>query len=353
MNFDLLKKLSEAHGVPGQEDMIRAIVRDELKDICTFETDSMGNLHCLKPANVDRSADDARKLMIAAHMDEIGFVVKFIDGSGFIRIHPLGGWDPRQMCAQRVFVHTRDGAKQGLLMLGTKPKHLLTPGEGDKAPTTDQFFVDLGLKGDEVKALVEIGDMVTMDRDCRMTGSHITGKAMDNRVACYIMIEAMKAAKNHVVDVHGIATVQEEIGLRGATAAGYSVKPDVCVAIDVTLANDIPGIPEQDCITKLGEGTAIKILDSSLICHPKIVAHFKELAIKHEIKYQLELLPAGGTDAGGVQRQNGGVPSFTLSVPCRYVHTVNETVHPDDVDASVELLARYIENMHEGNYSFD
>ncbi len=352
MNFPLLKKLCEAHGVPGQEDNIREIVREELKGICEFETDYLGNLHCIKRANLDRSPSDEKKLMIAAHMDEIGFAVKFIDSNGFIRIHPLGGWDPRQMCAQRVFVHTKEGPKQGLLMLGTKPKHLLAPGEGDKAPTTDQFFVDLGMTADEVKAAVSIGDGVTMDRDCRMNGNFVTGKAMDNRVACYVMIEAMKAVGGHKVDVYGVATVQEEIGCRGAMAAGISIKPDVCVAIDVTLANDLPGIPEQDCITKLGEGTAIKILDSSLICHPKVVAHFRELAEKNEIKYQLELLPAGGTDASAVQKQNGGVPSFTLSVPCRYVHTVNETISPADLDASVALLAKYIENMHFGEYSY-
>jgi putative aminopeptidase FrvX len=154
------------------------------------------------------------------------------------------------------------------------------------------------------------------------------------------------------VDIYAVATVQEEIGLRGASAAGSSIKPDVAIALDITLANDIPGVPDQDQVTKLGEGTAIKIMDSSLICHPKLVAHFRQIAENHKIKHQMEILSRGGTDAGGIQRLNGGVPAFTLSIPTRYVHTVNETVHPADVQASIDLLAKYLEEAETGNYSY-
>lgn len=348
MNEKLLRRLTEAHGVPGQEDAIRAIVRDELKGICELKVDQMGNLICLKKG----SKKGAQKLMLAAHMDEIGFLVKFIDDSGFLRIQPLGGWDARQMASQRVFVHTRGGMLNGVLMASQKPKHLLTPDELNKPVTTDSYFVDLGLSGKDAKKQVSQGDMVTMNRTLQRMGKLATCKCMDDRVAVYVMIEAMKAAKTHAVDVYGVATVQEEIGLRGAAASGWAIQPDVCVAIDITLANDIPGIPEQDHITRLGEGTAIKIMDSSLICHPKVVAHFRKLAEKHKIKHQMEVLPMGGTDAGGVQRLHGGIPAFTLSIPTRYVHTVNETVHEDDVDASVELLRRYIEDAHNGKYSY-
>ncbi|MFI5387081.1 MAG: M20/M25/M40 family metallo-hydrolase, partial [Fimbriimonadales bacterium] len=153
-------------------------------------------------------------------------------------------------------------------------------------------------------------------------------------------------------EVHAVATVQEEIGLRGASAAGSAIAPDIVVAIDVTLAMDIPGVPDQDKITSLGEGAAIKLMDSSLLCHPKVVSHFRSLAEKNKIKHQIEVLPMGGTDAGGVQRLHGGIPAFTLSVPCRYIHTVNETVHRDDVQASVDLLARYIEDAHNGDYGY-
>jgi endoglucanase len=195
--------------------------------------------------------------------------------------------------------------------------------------------------------------MVTMNRTFQTMGDLYTCKCMDDRAAVFVMIEALKAAKSHDCDIYAVATTQEEIGLRGAAAAGSGINPDVCVAIDVTLANDFPGIPAEYCITKLGDGTAIKVMDSSLICHPKVVAHFEDLANQHGIKYQLELLTAGGTDAGGVQRLNGGIPSFTLSIPTRYIHTVNETVHHNDVQASIDLLARYIEDCGNRDYAFE
>ncbi|MCH8273410.1 MAG: M42 family metallopeptidase [Armatimonadetes bacterium] len=352
MNVDLLKRLTEAHGVPGQEDEVRAIVTRELEGTCDLSVDSMGNLHCVREAAVKPRRGNAKKLMIAAHMDEIGFVVKHIDDKGFLRIQTLGGWDPRQMFSQRVFVHTKAGPVNGLLTYQTKPKHMLSPEEASKPPQIDNFFVDLGLDGRAAKRKVRLGDMVTMNRTFQQMGKLMTCKCMDDRAGLYVMIEAVKAARRHQVDVHAIATVQEEVGLRGATASGWSVQPDIAVALDVTLANDFPGISDQDQVTRLGEGAAIKLMDSSLICHPKLVEHFRSLAQKHKIKHQIEILPRGGTDAGGVQRLHGGIPSFTLSIPTRYIHTVNETVHSGDVDACVKLLARYIEDAHGGRYGY-
>jgi endoglucanase len=350
MNVELLRKLVEAHGVPSREEAIREIVKAELGKICDIEVDSMGNVHCVKRAKGVKG--EAKKLMLAAHMDEIGFMVKFIDDSGFLRIQPLGGWDPRQMASQRVFVHANGGPLPGVLMSSTKPKHMLTADEAGKPAVIDNFFVDLGLDGKTAKKKISLGDPVTMNRTMQEMGDLLTCKCMDDRVAVFTMIEAVKAAKNHKVDIYAVATVQEEVGLRGAAASGSAIKPDIAVAIDITLANDIPGLPEQDHITKLGKGTAIKVMDSSLICHPKMVEHFKKIGDKHKIPYQMEVLPFGGTDAGAIQRLHGGIPSFTLSIPTRYVHTVNETVHRKDVQASIDILARYIEDAHNGDYSY-
>jgi len=352
MNEALLQELVEAHGIASREERIREIVRRELGAICEIRVDTMGNMICRKPATAPPKKGEPRKLMIAAHMDEIGFLVKFIDSNGYLRLNPVGGWDARQMASQRVIVHTQKGDLPGVLMQSTKPKHLLKPEEMAKAPAVEDFFVDIGMSKREAERAVRIGDWVTMDRTMQKMGKLYTCKAMDDRIAVYVMIEAMKGVKNHAVDVYGVATVQEEVGLRGATTSGWSIHPDICVAIDVTLANDIPGIPESDHVTQLGRGTAIKVMDSSLICHPAMVEHFRSLAEKHKIPYQMEVLPAGGTDAGGVQRLHGGIPSFTLSVPCRYIHTVNETVHQKDVEASVKLLARYIEDAHRGDYTY-
>lgn len=349
MNIGLLKELTEAHGTSGYEDAIREIVKREFDGLGDITTDTMGNVTLLKRGN---SGPTAKKLMLAAHMDEIGYIVKFIDSNGFMRLNPLGGWDPRQMNSQRVVVHTKSGPLPGVLMYGTKPAHLLSDAEKAQGQKLDDFFVDLGFTADEVKTKVRLGDQVTMDGRFAQIGNHVTCKSMDDRVAVFVMIEAVKAAGEHNVDVYAVATVQEEIGLRGATAAGWSINPDICIALDITLANDIPGVPEQDQITKLGAGAAIKIMDSSLICHPKVVEHFRSLAEKNEIKHQMEILSRGGTDAGGIQRLHGGIPSFTLSIPSRYVHTVNETVDCSDVQACIDLLARYIEDAHNGVYSY-
>lgn len=347
MNIDLLRELVEAHGVSGYEDDIRTIVRRELEPLVDeVRADRMGNLIAYKKGT------GGPKLMIAAHMDEIGFVVKFIEKDGFLRLKTLGGWDPRQMNSQRVVVKTAEGPLQGVLMYGTKPAHLLSDNEKKEGQVHTSFFVDLGLSADEVKKRVQLGDAVTMDRPLVKTGDLLTSKAMDDRVSVYVMIEAVRAAGAHGAEVYAVATVQEEVGLRGAAAAGSAIAPDVVVAVDITLANDIPGVPDQDVTTTLGKGAAIKILDSSLICHPKVVAHFKRLAEKHEIPHQMEILSAGGTDAGAVQKLHGGIPAFTLSIPTRYVHTVNETVHPVDVQACVDLLARYIEDCANGDYNY-
>jgi endoglucanase len=241
MNVELLRKLVEAHGVPSREEAIREIVKAELGKICDIEVDSMGNVHCVKRAKGVKG--EAKKLMLAAHMDEIGFMVKFIDDSGFLRIQPLGGWDPRQMASQRVFVHAKGGPLPGVLMSSTKPKHMLTADEAGKPAVIDNFFVDLGLDGKTAKKKISLGDPVTMNRTMQEMGDLLTCKCMDDRVAVFTMIEAVKAAKNHKVDIYAVATVQEEVGLRGAAASGSAIKPDIAVAIDITLANDIPGLP--------------------------------------------------------------------------------------------------------------
>ncbi len=348
MNVSLLRELVEGHGIPGQEDAIRAIVRRELGPITECRTDMMGNLICVK-----KGKPGARRVMVAAHMDEIGFLVKFIDNDGFLRLQPLGGFDPRQMNSQRVIVHTAAGPKNGVLMYGTKPKHLLTDAEAAAPQKVEGFFVDCGLSGESAKEIISIGDMVTMDRTMIQMGELFTCKCMDDRVGVFVMIEAVKKLVDQECEVIAVATVQEEIGLRGAAASGSAVQPDVVVALDVTLANDIPGIPEQDHITKLGRGTAIKVMDSSLVCHPKLVEHFRQVAIREGIPYQMEVLPMGGTDAGAIQRLNGGIPALTLSIPTRYIHTVNETVHAGDVQASIDILAEYLQDAHNGVYSYE
>lgn len=350
MDFDLLKRLCETPGVPSREDQIRRVVQEALTPLVDhLEVDVMGNVVGVKRGN------GGRKVMLAAHMDEIGFLVRHIDDKGFVRLQPLGGFDARQLFAQRVLVHTRKGeVLRGVLAYSTKPAHLLTPEEINKPPQMESFFVDLGLSAEGVKERVSVGDMVTMDRTTESCGDVFFGKAMDDRVGVFVMIEALRQLKGKrlEVDIYAVATAQEEVGLRGATTAAYALEPDIGIALDVTLANDYPGPPDTETVTKLGQGVAIKVMDGSLICHPKLVEHFREIAEREGIAHQMEILPRGGTDAGALQRSRAGVVSITLSIPTRYVHTVNEMVHRKDVEAAVHLLALYLEEAHTRDYRF-
>jgi endoglucanase len=284
--------------------------------------------------------------MLAAHMDEIGFLVRYVEDKGFIRLQPVGGFDGRALFAQRVHVHTRVGVLPGVLNAESKPIHMLG-NEKPPAPDVGGYFVDLGLPAATVKERVRVGDMVTMDRTTEEIGDCVTSKAMDDRVGVFVMIEAMRNLRAHLAEVIAVATVQEEVGLRGATPAGYAIEPDIAIALDITLALDVEGSEDRDAITRLGQGTAIKIMDNSLICDPRIVEAFRTIAEREGITHQLEVLPFGGTDAGGVQRVREGIPSFTLSVPTRYVHTVDEMAHKADIEASYTLLARFLEQVQD------
>jgi putative aminopeptidase FrvX len=349
VNYDLLKRLCETPGIASPEEQMRALVCEEMRPlVSSITTDAMGNV-----IGVKKGKGAGPRVMLAAHMDEIGFIVRFIDDKGFIRLQPVGGFDARVLVAQRVMVHGHKGTTlRGVLMPASKPIHMLTPEEAGKPAKLEELYVDVGLPGSKVKEMVELGDMVTMDRTLEHVGETVVSKSLDNRLSVFVMLETLKAIGTHQCEILAVATTQEEVGLRGATAAAYHLAPDIGIALDGTLANDFPGPPESEQITRLGNGCAIKIMDSSLLCHPKLVRHFRDIAEREKIPHQLEILPRGGTDAGGIQRSRGGVPSFTLSVPMRYVHTVNEMANKTDIEAAVRLLARYLEEAHTRDYGY-
>jgi tetrahedral aminopeptidase len=254
------------------------------------------------------------------------------------------------MVSQRVLVTTTDGeVLRGALQPSRKPPHIATE-EDKKPPRADEFFVDLGMDADTVKEKVRIGDFVVMDRTLEKVGNDFMGKAMDDRIGVFVLYEALRALGDHTATVFAVATSQEEVGLRGAEASGSALEPTVVVALDVTLAMDVPGGGNENTITELGKGVAIKIMDGYSISNPKLVDHLRTIAERESIPYQMEILPAGGTDAGGVQRLHGGIPAVTLSVPCRYVHTPNEMVSEADVEAAIMLLARYLEEDLDAGY---
>ncbi len=347
-SLQLLKRLCEASGPPGFEDRIRDIYREKMIPLADeIESDGIGNIIAIKKGK----GSNPLKVMLAGHMDEIGFVVKYIDDKGFLRLQHLGGFDPKTLIAKRVRVMTR-GGDDLIGVIGSKPIHIMNAEERKRLPELDDLFVDLGLSREHVREHVRVGDPVTLAQDFVQIGDFYSCKAMDNRVSIYTLIETMRRLGHHDVDVYAVATSQEEVGLRGAMTAASRIKPDIGVAIDVTLACDLPSAKPEEYVTTLRGGTGIKILDSSFIAAPKLVDAFRDLAERHEIPYQMEILPRGGTDAGGIQRAGEAVPSITLSVPTRYVHSVVETIYGPDLEATVELLVRFIETAHRVNLSY-
>ncbi len=345
--MELLKKLIETPGIPGREDRIRTVIREAMTDLVDeISVDGMGNLIGLKKGNQPGTG----RIMAIAHMDEIGFMVTCVEDEGFVRFTPVGGFDPRTLVAQRVTVHGRQDLP-GILMPGVKPIHLMKDEDKKKGLDLSDFFIDTGLPGDRVRELVRVGDAVTLDRPLARVGDLLSGKALDDRIGVYVMLEALKRVKEHDYDIYAVSSVQEERGLRGAAAAGFGLDPTVCIALDVTIAGDIPGGTKKDRVTALGEGTAIKIMDSASISNPRLVDYLKEIADREGIKYQMEILPRGGTDAAAVERSRAGIPVCTISIPTRYVHTNVEAAHKDDIEASIELLARFLETAHQGQFS--
>jgi putative aminopeptidase FrvX len=347
LNEALLKRLIETPGVPGREEQQRQIAQEELGALTDeVRTDAMGSVIGTK-----RGSGEAR-VMVAAHTDEIGFLVKYVDEKGFLRLQTLGGHDPANMVSQRVLVTTSGGETlRGALQPARKPPHLATE-QDKKPPKAEEFFVDLGMEADTVKEKVRMGDYAVMDRTLEKVGDDFMGKAMDDRIGVFVMYEALRAMGEHTATVFAVATSQEEAGWRGAAASGSALVPTVVVALDVTLAMDIPGVEAGDEISPLGGGAALTVMDGHSISHPKLVEHLRAIAEREGIAHQMEILPAGGTDAGEVQRMHGGIPAATLSIPCRYVHTPNEMVSQSDVRAAIDLMARYLEEAHTGDYAF-
>ncbi len=342
MSFDYaqLKRLSEMAGVPGREDAVRGEIQGALSGMGLSGTvDAMGNLIVEVPGPAG-----APVVMVSAHMDEIGFIVKHVDEKGFVRVQQLGGFDTRNLFARQVTVHSRHGEPRvGVLHPATKPVHVATPEERKKIPEMSEFAVDLGIDAETVKAEVRVGDMVSLNQPFEDLGPVVVGKALDDRTGCWILLETLRRVENPAVTLRAVFSVQEEVGLRGATTSAFSQTPDVGIALDTTLAIDTPGTPEHQAVTTLGGGVGVKVFDSSMVATGWLVDRVSELAEAQSIPHQFEVLPLGGTDAGAIQRSRQGVPSITLSTPSRYVHTVTEMVSKADLESAVTLLTAFVQ----------
>lgn len=350
MNIKLFKDLCEATGAPGFEYAIRDLIISEMTPLADeISVDNIGNVTALI-----KGKSSEKTIMCAAHMDEIGFIVRHIDDNGFIRILPLGGFDPKTLTAQRVMVH---GKKNLPGCMGVKPIHVMSPEERTKMPAVTDYVVDLGLPKDEVVKYVSVGDSITRVSDLVEMGDCLNVKSIDNRGGCFMLIEAVRAiiasGNRPDYDLYAVFSVQEEVGLRGAQAATLSIQPTFAFALDVTIAFDTPGSGAHDKCTELGKGTAIKVYDGTLITDPRMVKFMTALAEEGEIPHQLELLSAGGTDAGAMQKfTSGGAICGAISIPVRNVHQSIEMAHKVDVQASVDLLTACFTSLSRWDWSW-
>lgn len=320
------------------------MVVEELKPYAdSLWIDTLGNVIAVK-----KGSRGSGRLMLAGHMDEIGLIVSHIDQRGFLRFQPIGGVSERVLLGQRVLIKTRDGrAVRGVI--GSKPPHIMKPEELRQVPEIKDMYIDVGASSREEaeKLGVTVGSIAVFERDLATLGGSdvVTGKALDDRVGVVALIEGFKAIEGNEVDVYAVATVQEEVGLKGARVAAYAITPDVAVALDVTIASDVAGVPEQEWVTQLGKGPAIKVVDgraaSGLIAHPAVRDKLVEIARQYGIPHQIEVAPGGTTDASIIALNKEGVPAATISIPSRYIHSPVEVIHLADLVNASKLTALF------------
>ena len=345
----LLEKFANASGVSGREERIRELFIESIEPhVDEIDVDSMGNVIGTKHG----SNPDAPSILLGGHMDEIGFVVHYIDERGYIRFTTRGGFDPKTLVAQKVVVCGLDG-RDLLGVIGSKAIHLMDANERNRNVTIGDLFIDLGLPAKKVKELVKIGAPVTLYQPLQRVGDLYTGKSLDNRMSLFVIAKALQGLrKGSDSTVYAVGTVQEEVGLRGAQAVANTLKPDIAIAIDVTHGCNIPGIGADKCIAQLGSGAAIGVQDGSVISNPQLVGALEALANEWNIKHQLVVKGAGGTDGGAFQRSGGAVATATLGIPLRYMHSVVETIDPKDLDALVDLTTRLVRQAPEFDLAY-
>ena len=321
----ILKMLTQAASPSGNEERVREVIKREIEPFADDITvDALGNL-------IAHIKGNGPRLMLDAHMDEIGVIVTFIEESGLLRFSNLGGVVLNAAHSQRV---TFLNGTMGIIYREQK--------ENFKEIKLSELYIDIGAKNrEEAEEKIKIGDVACFEGAFEEIGDRVVSKAMDDRVGCFVLIEAMKNIKEHHNDLYFVFTVSEELGLRGAKAVSQTINPDFAVAVDVTRTGDLPD--ERKMAVKLGDGAAIKIKDNSVLCHPYIKSFMEKTTTEENIKYQFEVLENGGTDAGAIHLSCGGVPTGCISIPTRYIHTPCEMADKNDINCAVKLLTKMIE----------
>lgn len=341
----LLQALTEAHGVPGYEAPIRSVVRGYLEDLGDLTQDQLGSVICR--ANGDRKGP---RVMLAAHMDEIGFMVKLITQDGFIKFLPLGGWFDQVLLGQRVLIKTRQGDVVGVI--GVKPPHMLSPEERKKVVERKEMYIDIGATNmDEVVAAgVRVGDPVIPRADFMVmaNGKSLLSKAFDDRVGVALMISVLKELQGqpHDNDIYAASTVMEEVGLRGATTSVEAVNPDVAIILESDIAGDVPGVSKEESSVRLGKGPTVVMYDARMIPNLKLRDLVMDTAEELSIPVQASTLEGGATDGAAVHLHRTGVPTVVIAVPARHIHSHSSIIHRDDYDNAVKLLVALLKRLN-------
>ena len=334
MDIELIRELIETWGPSGNEGRIRSVIEKHVRELVDeVRVDPMGNLIAHKTATPEAARGrkgangQPKRVMLSAHMDEIGFIITHVDEKGFARFSNVGGLRTLTLVGNRVLF--ADGVI-GTIQIEKGPRG------ATEQPGYEQLFIDVGA-ADKQSSPIKVGDMGALQGALVQNGDRLIGKSMDDRLGCYIVIEALRKLQKSPHEVYAVFSVQEEVGLRGARTSAYAVNPDIGIALDVTLTGDFPEATPME--VTLGKGTAIKVQDSSVIADPRLRNLMVQRAREARIPYQLEVLTAGGTDTAAIQMAREGVPAGCISIPCRYVHSISEMVDVKDIQASVDLLA--------------
>lgn len=344
----LLRDLTEAPGVPGYEGPARATLRRALEGLAAEITqDGLGSLIARLPGTAQRP-----RVMLAGHLDEVGFMVRYISDEGFIRFLPLGGWWDQVLLAQQVVIHTREGQVTGVI--GAKPPHLLKEEERHKVVEKESMYIDVGATSrQQVEQMgVRVGDPILPRSSFTVLagGKTYLSKAWDDRVGCALIVEAFRAlaGQPHPNTVYGVGTVQEEVGLRGARTSAMAVNPDVALVLEVGLAGDLPDIKPEECAIKLGAGAQLFVYDGSMIPNQRLRHLAIDTARELGIPLQLDALVRGGTDGGAIHVNARGVPAVVIGVPTRHIHSHQGIIHRDDFDAAARLVAELVKRLDAG-----
>jgi len=343
-SIDILRQLSDAFGVSGFEDEVREQITGLVSPyVDEVRTDTLGNLFATRKGKGDFT------LMIDAHMDEVGFMLKWIEDSGYLRFAPLGGWDPRIIPGHRVEILTRSGEKR-YGVIGSAPPHILTDEERNKPIPIEKMFIDVGATSqqDALDMGFHIGDPLTIHYPfIELHDGYVTGKAFDDRAGCAVMIEIARRLAEKKLDINIVFSfvVGEEVGLRGARTSAYQIDPDLAIALEGTIGADMPGVPQSSQPVRLGRGPAITVADRSIIVSRKLIEAIESVAEDGAIPYQYKLPTYGGTDAGVIHTTRAGILTGVVSVPCRFIHSPTSTMRLNDFENTVRLMTRFIERL--------